>query len=254
MRKFVVAAIVATAAVGLVALNLWNRQRPPAPTSGPFTQAERLAQIGPPARERLRPAFEKARLEYPPAQLLLVAFKHERTLELYASSTADSPPVFLTRYPILGASGYLGPKLREGDRQVPEGLYRLQAFNPNSRFHVSIRVDYPNEFDLARAERDGRDQPGTDIFIHGSDLSIGCLAVGDIPAEDLFVLAADTGLENTELLIAPYDYRDATPAPRVDAPFWMNPVYDELRARITALPPPPGVNNMARSSDRRSPP
>ena len=56
-------------------------------------------------------------------------------------------------YPVLGASGVLGPKLKEGDRQVPEGVYRVPELNPNSDFHLSLRLDYPNEFDRAQGAR-----------------------------------------------------------------------------------------------------
>ena len=69
-------------------------------------------------------------------------------------------------YPILAASGVLGPKLREGDKQVPEGIYGAEALNPNSKFHLSIRLNYPNTFDRRMAQSDGRTQLGGDIMIH----------------------------------------------------------------------------------------
>ncbi len=232
-------AVIFLGVVALVALYYWKRHRPPAPPSAPFTLAERVAEIGPRSRERLAPAFESAGLVYPPARVLLVACKHERVLQLYAANSDTERPRYLTSYPILGASGQLGPKLREGDRQVPEGFYRLQALNPNSRFHVSVRVNYPNAFDLAKAEVDGRTTPGTDIFIHGSDRSVGCLAMGDPAAEDLFTLAFDTGLERCELLISPVDYRVTAPPSSFAPPGWMTPVYDRLKARIRDLPVPP---------------
>lgn len=224
----------------LIAVYFWKRPRPSAPPTAPFTLAERVAEIGPRSRTRLASAFDRTGLAYPPARVLLVACKHERILQVYATNSDNERPRYLTSYPILGASGQLGPKLREGDRQVPEGFfYRLQAFNPNSRFHVSIRVNYPNAFDLAQAESDERTEPGTDIFIHGSDRSVGCLAMGDLAAEDLFTLAHDTGLERCELLITPVDYRVTKPPPSFDPPAWMTPVYERLEARIRDLPAPP---------------
>lgn len=91
---------------------------------------------------------------------------------------------------MLAASGGPGPKLREGDLQVPEGVYRLTAFNPNSSYHLSLRVDYPNAEDRAAEDRavarsDRRTSLGGDIFIHGKAVSIGCLAIGDPGIEEL---------------------------------------------------------------------
>ncbi|MGC1481823.1 MAG: hypothetical protein WA771_15090, partial [Chthoniobacterales bacterium] len=147
MRRLLAALILAFIAF-IIVFQFRNRQRPAVPAVGPFTLAERLVQIGPGARQRLNPAFEKAGISYPPTSAVLVAFKRERRIELHASESPNSLPTFVATYPILGQSGRLGPKLREGDHQIPEGFYRLLALNPNSRFHVSIRVDYPNEFDL----------------------------------------------------------------------------------------------------------
>jgi hypothetical protein len=64
----------------------------------------------------------------------------------------------LKTYPILAGSGTLGPKLVEGDGQVPEGLYRVESLNPNSSFHLALRVNYPNEFDRAKGKLDGPGQ------------------------------------------------------------------------------------------------
>ncbi len=234
-RHVLLAIVVAGLLAVIVSANLRHLERPAPPTTGPFTLAERLDQIGPAARDRLRSSFEAAGVSYPPPDITLVAFKHEARLDVFATDT-DNNPTLITTYPILGTSGRLGPKLREGDRQIPEGFYRLQALNPNSRFHVSIRVDYPNAFDLARAEHDGRTTPGTDIFIHGSDQSAGCLAVGDPVAEELFVLAHDVGLSESELLIAPFDPRGSTAQAPADAPRWMSPIYKRLTDQIRTLP------------------
>jgi murein L,D-transpeptidase YafK len=66
------------------------------------------------------------------------------------------------------ASGGLGPKLGAGDRQGPERIYAIESLNPNSLFHLSMRLNYPNEFDQMRAKQDGRSDLGGDIMIHGS--------------------------------------------------------------------------------------
>ncbi len=236
-HRFLAPALFLAALVFIAAIDRFHRRAPGIPPSGPFTLAERLQQIGPAARERLAPSFQAAGVNYPPSDLTIVAFKRENRLVVYANRL-EGDPALVADYPILATSGQLGPKLREGDRQIPEGIYQLQTLNPNSRYHVSIRVNYPNAFDRAQAARDDRSTPGTDIFIHGSDRSIGCLAVGDQAAEDLFVLAHDTGLDRGELVIAPYDPRSPEPPPSIDAPEWMEPVYEQLIERIRALPEP----------------
>jgi hypothetical protein len=90
------------------------------------TVGERLDQFGNAARARLKPHFERAHVDYPPKQLTLVGLKEERVLQLYAVD-ATGTNRFIRSYPILAASGGLGPKVREGDRQVPEGIlsYRV---------------------------------------------------------------------------------------------------------------------------------
>lgn len=122
---------------------------------------------------------------YPPKNLFIRAFKQEKELEIWAGSRKLR---LIKTYPILAASGVLGPKLQRGDRQVPEGWYYINRFNPKSRFHLSLGLNYPNEADKIRSA--GRD-PGDDIFIHGSNKSIGCLAMGDPAIEEIYGLARD---------------------------------------------------------------
>ncbi len=166
---------------------------------------------------------------YPPASLTFIALKQERTLEVWAPGR--NAPVLVATYPILAASGGPGPKLREGDRQVPEGLYRLAGLNPNSSFHLSMKINYPNEFDLRHAAAEGRISPGSDIFIHGREASIGCLAMGDPTIEKLFVLVARTGFENVEVIMAPYDFR-ATPPQPAGEPAWLPELYTAVAERM----------------------
>jgi murein L,D-transpeptidase YafK len=137
---------------------------------------------------------------------VLAGFKREKVVHLYAAGETEAPR-FVHAYPVLAASGQLGPKLAEGDRQVPEGIYRIESLNPNSRFHLSLRLDYPNQFDRARAQEEGRQELGGDIMIDGAASSIGCLAIGDPAIEELFVLVADVGRENVSVILSPVDLR-----------------------------------------------
>ena len=174
----------------------------------------------------------------PPEQLTLLALKEEKRLEIYAADDSNGPR-FVRSYPILAASGIPGPKLREGDKQIPEGLYRIELLNPNSRYHLSMRVNYPNPADIEQAGRDGRDLSmlGGDIMIHGGADSIGCIAIGDPAVEELFVLAARTGLDNLQLIIAPYDFRRRNvPAPLESGPIWTDQLYERLSAEMRRFP------------------
>lgn len=206
----------------------------------PATVSDRLAEHGESVRTRLEPYFQKAGVEYPPARLVLAAFKDERTLELHAASAGSGELKFIRSYPILAASGGPGPKLREGDLQVPEGIYRIESLNPNSMFHLSLRVNYPNAFDREQARRDSRARLGGDIMIHGNQVSIGCLAMGDPAAEELFVLAAKTGLPRIKLLIAPLDLRSKELPQTVLAhlPPWVPQLYREIRRALIELAEP----------------
>lgn len=174
---------------------------------GGFSVQERVDQFEPAVRARLAAAFAHAAVTYPPQAITFVVFKDTRLLELYARSAADAPWVYVKTVPVLGMSGELGPKLREGDLQVPEGIYAAEFLNPNSRFHVAIRVSYPNALDRAMAAQEGRQHLGGDIMIHGTSHSIGCVAVGNAAAEELFVLAARVGKEHVRILISPTDFR-----------------------------------------------
>ena len=194
------------------------------------TVDDRLREFGGRCDALWRARCEQAKLPYPPARVRLLALKAERRIEVFAA-TADGPWIFLAEYPILAASGGPGPKLREGDRQVPEGLYDVPSLNPNSRFHVSLRVSYPSAEDLAQAKTEGRTGLGGDIMIHGGAASIGCLAMGDPAAEELFTLAAR---RTPSIAILPLDFRRGAADP-AGQPAWMAERYRALRAVVDVL-------------------
>lgn len=201
--------------------------------SGRKTVGDRLAEFGDAARARMRPAFEVAGVAYPPNAAVLVAIKDARTLTLHGADASGTLRAIAT-YPVLGQSGELGPKLREGDRQVPEGVYRIEGVNPNSNYHVSLRLNYPNNFDLQKAAADGRQDAGSDIYIHGGSASVGCLAMGDTAIEELFILALDCGIEKIRVIIAPCDLR--LKEPQVEgAPAWLPELYKQLTAAMKGL-------------------
>lgn len=199
---------------------------------GKATTAERIATYGEAVKARLSPTFAAQGVAYPPASLTLIGLKAEKRLEVWAPD-ATGQPRLLKVYPILAASGGIGPKLREGDGQVPEGLYAIESLNPNSRFHLSLRIDYPNADDRRRAQTDGRTQLGGDIMIHGSNASIGCLAMGDPAAEELFVLAALTGPRNIQVILSPVDFRkEASVKIPAGQPAWVAERHAQIKAEL----------------------
>jgi murein L,D-transpeptidase YafK len=208
----------------------WTRVR------GDYTIPDRLDMHGGDVAARVAPHFAAKKLHYPPKRLALLAFKDRKLLEVYARDDDTQAWKFVLVYPVQGLSGHLGPKLREGDRQVPEGFYRATFLNANSQFHVSIRLDYPNEFDRAMAVVDGRDKLGSDIMIHGSSASLGCLAMGNETAETLFVLASHAGLPNVRVIISPTDFRRAGSVVNVQGPPWLGDLYGKITLALREFP------------------
>ena len=196
--------------------------------------ADRVAQFSTRVDPVWRERCQLAGLTYPPARVRLLGLKREKRLEVHAAA-ANGGWKLLATYPILAASGGPGPKLREGDGQVPEGLYRISLLNPNSRFHVSLRVDYPSEEDREHGRRDGRERLGSDIMIHGGRASEGCLAIGDPAIEEVFLLAERVGLAHLDALILPHDLRQDPRWP-TEVPPWMQNRYQHMAEEVRSLP------------------
>lgn len=225
--------VVACAGVLLLALALLGgcRKSPPAPVPGPV-EAEPL----PPPKvltpeEVIANAFDTAGIAYPPKRFAIIALKEERRLEIWAENGSGGP-VRVETFPFTGFSGRLGPKLASGDKQIPEGVYGIEYLNPNSRFHLSLKISYPNAFDRAMAELDGRTELGGDIFIHGKASSLGCIPIGDVNIEKLFALAERVGKENIEVVVAPYDMRTAMQELAPDAVSWLPLKYAKIRREL----------------------
>jgi hypothetical protein len=244
MKRKVIVIMLLVAAVALCAAPQVARpvMRAVRAVKGSRTISQRVAQYGAEVRGRLKPDFDRLGVAYPPRRVVLAAFKAERRLEVWVADEAGRFQL-LKSYPILAASGVLGPKLKEGDCQVPEGLYRVELLNPNSLYHLSLRLNYPNDFDRSKAARENRTQLGGDIMIHGNACSIGCLAMGDPASEDLFVLAAETGIAAIEVIVSPVDFRTTALAERPpQAPAWYYELCGLIRARLLLLKDEPPVN------------
>ncbi len=110
-------------------------------------------------------------------------FKKEEVLEVWLQKDSGEYALFLD-YPICIYSGELGPKTREGDKQSPEGFYTVgrEAMNPNSQYHLSFNLGYPNAYDRAHG------YSGSMLMVHGKCVSIGCYAMGDRQIEEIYTL------------------------------------------------------------------
>jgi murein L,D-transpeptidase YafK len=112
--------------------------------------------------------------------------KENNALELWLRPRAEGVFKLYKNYPIARWSGKLGPKLREGDSQAPEGLYAVttEQLNPRSSYHLSMNIGYPNARDTALG------RTGSLIMIHGKDVSLGCFAMTDPVIEEIYTLVA----------------------------------------------------------------
>jgi len=201
-------------------------------TRASATVEGRIAQYGEQVQKRLAPLMAARPLSYPLSKMMLIGLKDEKVLELHLAG-ADGVYHLIKRYPILAASGTSGPKLKEGDCQVPEGFYAIEFLNPNSKYHLSLRVNYPNAEDRQHARAEGRGNLGGDIMIHGKAASIGCIAIGDPAIEEVFFLAHTVGLKNIQVIISPIDFR-TRPLSDVQSekPKWLKPLYGRIQVAL----------------------
>lgn len=189
--------------------------------------ADKVTEVRDRRKADLQALLAAVGLSYPVDEVYLRAFKEERELELWAGKKGQ-PLTLVKRYPFCAASGELGPKRREGDLQVPEGLYVVPEFNPTSNFHLSMKVSYPNASDRLRSDRQ---RPGGLIYLHGSCASIGCIAIEDGPIEEVYLLALDARVRPIRFDIFPRRLTDEAMGALDDSPhasLWkeLKPAFD----------------------------
>jgi len=186
--------------------------------------------IGNSALGRLQPNLTAAGFEDLPKEMALVAIKTDQILELWGKK--ESKWALIKTYPFTAFSGKLGPKLKEGDKQIPEGIYKIEYLNPNSLFYLSMKVSYPNDFDRAMAAEEGRTDLGTDIFIHGKDMTFGCIPIGDEAIEEVFLLASKTLQHEIMVVISPVDFRKNVNFPEIQEVDWDQELYSNIKEAL----------------------
>jgi len=177
------------------------------------------------AAARVRPGLERdlaaASLRYG-APVFIRIFKAESQLEVWVDD-GERHRLFRS-YPVCTWSGELGPKLRQGDGQSPEGFYRVgrAQLNPRSQYHLSFNLGYPNAYDRAHG------RTGDFLMVHGSCVSIGCYAMGDAAIEEIYTLVS-AGLAGGQAAVPvhvfPFRFSDRPEADWQHQPwadFWRN--------------------------------
>ncbi len=136
--------------------------------------------------DTLKKQFEALGLQWPARQIYIRSFKYDSQLEVWVRNNVNEPFKLFKTYAVCALAGTMGPKRMAGDYQVPEGFYYINAFKPNSLYHMSLGLNYPNASD--KIVTSGTD-PGGDIFIHGSCVTVGCIPIQDFQIEEVYILA-----------------------------------------------------------------
>jgi murein L,D-transpeptidase YafK len=161
-------------------------------TNGPFKteqlKSQRVKQAYKDKEQKVKELVKKKGLDYGSVQIFIRALKMERKLQVFARDSKHSKYRLLKTYDFCSSSGKLGPKRKSGDKQIPEGFYYIDRFNPWSRFHLSLGVNYPNQSDKKLSPHK---KLGGDIFLHGSCVTIGCIPITDDKIKELYILAVE---------------------------------------------------------------
>lgn len=179
-----------------------------------------------PERDRVSAARASVSAELGPhfgKPVFIRIIKEDRQLELWLQEP-DSGWHILKVYTIAGMSGKLGPKKAEGDKQAPEGFYRVypRSMNPRSKFHLSFNIGYPNAYDrhLGRT--------GSAIMVHGGWLSVGCFAMTDARINEIYTLVNESfkaGIKYVPVQIYPFRMTAARMQEEAESPhaeFWQH--------------------------------
>jgi murein L,D-transpeptidase YafK len=182
------------------------------------------------SKQRLKRHLADANFIIYPKKLTLIGLKHEKLLEVWGEY--NKKQVYITTYPFTGFSGRLGPKFREGDRQIPEGIYSIGYLNPHSKFHLSININYPNSFDKKMAKEEQRTNLGSAIMIHGNSVTVGCIPIGDKKIEELYFLVEKVGILNTKIILSPIDFRTREVKVGESKHPWVKELYNTIKKEM----------------------
>ena len=137
-------------------------------------------------QDTLQKQFAAVGLEWPPKQIYIRSFKYDSQMEVWVRNSTSEPFKLFKTYSVCALAGTMGPKRLQGDYQVPEGFYYINEFKPQSNYHMSLGINYPNVSDKIVTQGTN---PGGDIYIHGSCVTVGCIPIQDPQIEELYILA-----------------------------------------------------------------
>ncbi len=185
--------------------------------------------------DSLRQQFALAGLTWPVKQIYIRSFKYDSQLEVWVrNNNKESFKLFKT-YKVCAMAGNLGPKRMEGDYQVPEGLYYINEFNPNSNYHLALGLNYPNASDRILSDSL---RPGGDIYIHGSCVSVGCIPVTNNEVEELYVItsyAKNNGQDFIPVHVFPVKYNQKRSFEYLKTSAKNNPALEKFAIQLKAM-------------------
>jgi len=203
-------------------------------------------QDGTPKHLKPLPAKLKAKMEQlnmdAKAPIYIRSFKETSEFEVW-KQRRDGTYGLLTTYDICKWSGKLGPKVKEGDRQAPEGFYTVKPgqMNPNSRYYLSFNIGFPNAYDAAW------NRTGNSLMVHGACSSAGCYSMTDESAGEIYWLARDSfigGQRSFEVHLYPFRMTAENMARHrndPNLPFWQMLKDGNDHFEVTRKPPVVGV-------------
>jgi murein L,D-transpeptidase YafK len=146
--------------------------------------------------DSLAKEFKRKNVAYPPKDIFIRAFKSQNEMELWARNNESSEYKLIKTYHICAIPGKLGPKRAQGDRQVPEGFYFIEDFNPKSDYHLSLLLNYPNYSDQSL----GSPNKGGDIYIHGGCVTVGCMPMTNDGIEEIYAICLSARLNGQQYI------------------------------------------------------
>jgi len=156
--------------------------------------------------DTLQKQFEAKKLTWPARYMYIRSFKYDSQLEVWVKNELQESFKLFKTYKVCALAGSLGPKRMQGDYQVPEGFYYINEFNPRSNYYLSLGLNYPNASDKILSDSL---KPGSEIYIHGSCVTVGCIPITDQQIDELYILAAhakDQGQDFIPVHIFPIRY------------------------------------------------
>lgn len=181
----------------------------------------------------------------PGSPVYMRIFKQSAIMQMWLRDDVSGQYSLYKTYPICKFSGKLGPKLKEGDAQSPEGFYVVEPkwMNPNSRYHLAFNIQFPNVYDRSYG------RTGSHIMVHGDCKSIGCYAMTDSQIEEIYAiveLAHQGGQRAVPIDIFPFHMTEESLTANINSrwyPFWRNLQEGYLLFEETHQPPIVSVSN-----------